>query len=117
MGHQQYTVGDRKARKGDGGKQVHASDVRCSFMFLDRSLPYGRMFAIFEIPGVGAEPTIDPGLNHMQFKHIGVTDLIERAHTARCRYPPTSMRESWADHELLFQGPGPERRRVAQQQL
>lgn len=71
---------DRKSseREGDGGKQVHASDVRCSFMFLDRTLPYGQMFAIFEIPSVGKEPTTDPGLNHMQFKHAGVPALLDR---------------------------------------
>jgi len=74
---------ERKARAGDGGKQVHASDVRCSFMFLDRTLPYGQMFAIFEIPSVGAQPTIDPGLNHMQFKHVGLVALIERVRLLR----------------------------------
>lgn len=71
-------AGARAPRDGDGGKQVHASDVRCSFMFLDRTLPYGQMFAIFEIPFVTKEPTNDPGLNHMQFKHVSVAALLER---------------------------------------
>ncbi|NYT69757.1 hypothetical protein [Pusillimonas noertemannii] len=62
----------------NGNKQVRASDVRSSFMFIDRSLPYGQLFAIFEIPFVGASPTTDPGLNHMQFKHVDIPALIER---------------------------------------
>ncbi|TCW78795.1 hypothetical protein C5O80_31395 [Burkholderia sp. SRS-46] len=70
-------------KHGDGGKQVHASDVRSSFMFIDRSLPYGQMFAIFEIPSVGAVPTNDPGLNHMQFKHVNLAALIERVRALR----------------------------------
>ncbi|APD13567.1 VOC family protein [Pandoraea pulmonicola] len=70
-------------KHGDGGKQVHASDVRSSFMFLDRSLPYGQMFAIFEISSVGKMPTNDPGLNHMQFKHVNLEALIERVKALR----------------------------------
>ncbi|HWK60804.1 MAG TPA: hypothetical protein VNT00_05250 [Eoetvoesiella sp.] len=67
-----------KQATANGNKQVRASDVRSSFMFIDKSLPYGQLFAIFEIPFVGEAPTTDPGLNHMQFKHVDIPALMER---------------------------------------
>lgn len=70
-----------EGQHGDGGKQVHASRVRSSFMILDKeaaATPYGQLFAVFEIPGIGSVPGKDPGLNHMQFKHGGLDDLMER---------------------------------------
>jgi catechol 2,3-dioxygenase-like lactoylglutathione lyase family enzyme len=71
---------------GDGGKQVHASRVRSCFMILDKdaaAAPYGQLFALFEIAGVGTEPTKDPGLNHMQFKHANMADLVTRIELLR----------------------------------
>jgi catechol 2,3-dioxygenase-like lactoylglutathione lyase family enzyme len=66
---------------GDGGKQVHASRVRSCFMIMDlesAAEPYGQLFALFQLPGIGSEPTHDPGLNHMQFKHCGLDALMAR---------------------------------------
>ena len=66
---------------GDGGKQVHASRIRSCFMILDKdaeAVPYGQLFALFEIPGVTLELGKDPGLNHLQFKHTGMRELVER---------------------------------------
>lgn len=71
---------------GDGGKQVHASRVRSCFMILDKeaaATPYGQLFALFEIGGLASEPGKDPGLNHMQFKHAGMPELIERVELLR----------------------------------
>ena len=71
---------------GDGGKQVHASRVRSCFMILDKdaaATPYGQLFALFEIAGIGSEPTKDPGLNHMQFKHATMADLVTRIELLR----------------------------------
>ena len=67
-----------KQATANGNKQVRASDVRSSFMFIDKSLPYGQLFAIFEIPFVRSSPTTDPGLNHMQFKHVDIPALFQR---------------------------------------
>lgn len=67
-----------KEATANGNKQVRASDVRSSFMFIDKSLPYGQLFAIFEIPFISLAPTTDPGLNHMQFKHVDIPALIGR---------------------------------------
>lgn len=75
-----------EGQHGDGGKQVHASRVRSSFMILDldaAATPYGQLFAVFEIAGIGSEPTRDPGLNHMQFKHASLDSLIERVEILR----------------------------------
>jgi catechol 2,3-dioxygenase-like lactoylglutathione lyase family enzyme len=66
---------------GDGGKQVHASRVRSAFMIMDAdapAMPYGQLFALFQLDGIGTAPTGDPGLNHMQFKHRSLQELIER---------------------------------------
>ena len=71
---------------GDGGKQVHASRVRSSFMILDKeaaATPYGQLFAVFEIAGIASSPGKDPGLNHMQFKHGGMAELIARVEILR----------------------------------
>lgn len=71
---------------GDGGKQVHASRVRSCFMILDAeqaAVPYGQLFALFGLPGIGSAPGKDPGLNHMQFKHAGLAELIERVEILR----------------------------------
>lgn len=75
-----------EGQHGDGGKQVHASRVRSSFMILDldeAASPYGQLFAVFEIAGIGSGPTGDPGLNHMQFKHASLAGLIERVEILR----------------------------------
>lgn len=74
------------SRDGDGGKQVHASRVRSCFMILDKdaaAVPYGQLFALFEIPGIGSEPTGDPGLNHMQFKHGDIHSLVKHVELLR----------------------------------
>lgn len=71
---------------GDGGKQVHASRVRSCFMVMDKEAeakPYGQLFALFAIPGIGTAPTKDPGLNHMQFKHESMDALIGRVELLR----------------------------------
>jgi catechol 2,3-dioxygenase-like lactoylglutathione lyase family enzyme len=67
--------------QGDGGKQVHASRVRSSFMVLDidgEATPFGQILALFQLPGIGLEPHNDPGLNHLQFKHRGLAELVDR---------------------------------------
>ncbi len=71
---------------GDGGKQVHASRIRSCFMILDKdkeAVPYGQLFALFEIPGTGLELGKDPGLNHLQFKHASLADLVVRVEILR----------------------------------
>lgn len=59
-------------------KQVRASDVRASFMFLDPDIRTGQTLAIFEVPGLADAPCRDPGLNHLQFKHADLTGLMAR---------------------------------------
>jgi catechol 2,3-dioxygenase-like lactoylglutathione lyase family enzyme len=71
---------------GDGGKQVHASRVRSCFMILDKeqaAQPFGQLFALFAIDGIGSHPTGDPGLNHMQFKHGSMADLVRHVELLR----------------------------------
>lgn len=90
-----------RARFKDSPKQVRASDVRSSFMFLDRSMVYGQVLALFELPELGAEPARDPGLNHIQFRHADLPSLFARvtlllehgieAHRAANHGPMTSF--------------------------
>ncbi len=59
-------------------KQVRASDVRASFMFLDPDIHTGQTLGIFEVPGVSSSLSGDPGLNHFQFKHRDIHALMAR---------------------------------------
>ncbi|WP_334186271.1 VOC family protein [Novosphingobium sp.] len=68
---------------GDGGKQVHAKDVRSCFMRLVTTYPYSVVFALFEITTLRTAPTDDPGLNHMQLKHPDLETLIRRIELLR----------------------------------
>ena len=61
-----------------GSKGVRASDVRLCFFRLQMDYPYTQTFGIFEIPGLGDKPTIDPGLNHMQFRHDSLDQVVTR---------------------------------------
>lgn len=72
-----------KNKHGDGGKQVHASDVRAAFMHLEPAPPYNVVFAIFELPWLELTPSRDPGINHMQFKHHNLDALVERIEAMR----------------------------------
>jgi catechol 2,3-dioxygenase-like lactoylglutathione lyase family enzyme len=67
----------------EGEKQVRAADVRACFMRLAPAFPHGGTLAIFEIPGTGAAPTRDPGLNHMQFKNPDLDTLMKRIELLR----------------------------------
>ncbi|MGD9943170.1 MAG: VOC family protein [Burkholderiaceae bacterium] len=62
----------------EGEKQVRAADVRACFMRLQPSFPHGMTFAIFELPGIRAAATRDPGLNHLQFKNPDLETLMRR---------------------------------------
>lgn len=75
--------GEIKDKHGDGGKQVHASDVRAAFMHLEPAPPFNMVFAIFELSWLDLAPTKDPGINHMQFKHHTLGALVERAEAMR----------------------------------
>jgi catechol 2,3-dioxygenase-like lactoylglutathione lyase family enzyme len=70
--------GDTRVRFAGSPKQVRASDVRACFMFLDPDLQGGQTLAIFDVPGTATAPTVDPGINHLQFKHASLSALIER---------------------------------------
>lgn len=63
---------------GDGGKQVHAKDVRACFMRLPTVDPYGQVIALFELDWLAKAPGNDPGINHMQLKHHNLDALITR---------------------------------------
>lgn len=63
---------------GDGGKQVHAKDVRAVFMRMKLPAPHSLTFAIFELTHLTHAPSTDPGLNHMQFKHAELAELVKR---------------------------------------
>ena len=66
-----------------GEKQVRAADVRACFMRMEPGFPYGATFALFELPGIAAAPTRDPGLNHMQFKCAQLDTLMRRVELLR----------------------------------
>ncbi|ABI77805.1 putative biphenyl-2,3-diol 1,2-dioxygenase [Hyphomonas neptunium ATCC 15444] len=68
---------------GDGGKQVHAKDVRAVFMRMKLPATHTLTFAIFELTHLTHAPTTDPGLNHMQFKHADLTELVKRIEALR----------------------------------
>jgi catechol-2,3-dioxygenase len=68
---------------GDGGKQVHAKDVRACFMRLPTVQPYGQVLALFEITRLTAGPDTDPGLNHLQLKHPDLETLACRVEMMR----------------------------------
>jgi len=68
---------------GDGGKQVHAKDVRACFMRPASPHPYGVTFAIFELTFLRSAPDKDPGLNHMQLKHPDLEALVQRVEALR----------------------------------
>jgi catechol-2,3-dioxygenase len=68
---------------GDGGKQVHAKDVRAAFMRMPPAHPYGMTFAIFELTHLAHVPDKDPGLNHMQFKQTDLAALVTRVEALR----------------------------------
>lgn len=68
---------------GDGGKQVHAKDVRACFMRLPTVFPYGMILALFELTALRLTPSVDPGLNHMQLKHPDLETLIRRVEFLR----------------------------------
>lgn len=72
-----------KNHHGDGGKQVHAKDVRAAFMRLPVVPPYGLTLAIFELTHLNPAPHLDPGLNHMQFKHADLKALVARIELLR----------------------------------
>lgn len=75
--NQANVAGDRR-RFPDSPKQVRASDVRSCFMFLDRSLTHGQVLALFELPELSPSPSLDPGLNHLQFRHASLPALLDR---------------------------------------
>lgn len=68
---------------GDGGKQVHAKDVRAVFMRMASSPAHAMTFAIFELTHLAHTPDKDPGLNHMQFKHGDLAALVQRIEALR----------------------------------
>lgn len=68
---------------GDGGKQVHAKDVRSCFMRLPTVEPYGQILALFELTWLSHAPAKDPGINHLQFKHADLNTLITRVELLR----------------------------------
>lgn len=68
---------------GDGGKQVHAKDVRAVFMRMPSTHPHSMTFAIFELKHLAPAPDKDPGLNHMQFKHPDLATLVQRVEALR----------------------------------
>jgi len=68
---------------GDGGKQVHAKDVRAVVMRMKSAPGLSMTFAIFELTRLAHAPDKDPGLNHMQFKHNGLEALVERIEALR----------------------------------
>lgn len=72
-----------EGRHGDGGKQVHASDVRMGFMRIPISGAYSLVLGIFEIPTVSGTAGNEPGLNHMQLKHGDLDQLIRRVELMR----------------------------------
>lgn len=63
---------------GDGGKQVHAKDVRACFMRLPTVEPYSQVLALFELKWLTTKPGTDPGINHMQLKHSDLATLLRR---------------------------------------
>lgn len=68
---------------GDGGKQVHAKDVRACFMRLPTVEPYSQILALFELTWLTPKPTTDPGINHMQLKHVDLDALVTRVELLR----------------------------------
>lgn len=72
-----------EGRHGDGGKQVHASDVRMGFMRIPISGAYSLVLGVFELPTVSAAAGNDPGLNHMQLKHSDLDQLVRRVELMR----------------------------------
>lgn len=68
---------------GDGGKQVHAKDVRFCFMRLPTVEPYSQILGLFELTWLTGAPTTDPGINHLQFKHLDLGALITRVELLR----------------------------------
>lgn len=68
---------------GDGGKQVHAADVRSCFTRFATVPPFSTTFALFELTWLDSAPKTDPGLNHMQLKHPDIETLIQRVELMR----------------------------------
>ena len=68
---------------GDGGKQVHAKDVRACFARLDMAPPFSTTLALYEHTWLDRTPSSDPGLNHMQLKHDDIETLIRRVELLR----------------------------------
>lgn len=72
-----------KGRHGDGGKQLHASDIRMGFLRIPISGPFSLVLGIFEVPTCAKKVGNDPGLNHMQLKHGDLDQLIRRVELMR----------------------------------